>query len=324
MKAWHINNLKDIELVESTLQRGVGEAKLKVSKVAVSSTDISYFAGDEGKIVVPGHSAIGYVSEADEDSGLKLGARVVISPFLRAKSKGANTVSVMGVDCAGLLQDFVSVPMENVFQLPDGISDEEAVFTEYIAMGIKIITALDCDKGDYIVIVGASTLGLILAQLAMYYQMIPVLVDLDAEKLALAKKWGVYYTLNPTFDNLERKVEEITGGRMSDCAVFCCEGMSLNAALRLVKAEGRVIVAGYDTHEKHQVETDIVLKRQLTLTGVCNGEGEMFSAINLLANKIVNTDGIINGRFAFEDVPKLVDDCVKYPYQYNKILVDID
>lgn len=324
MKAWNIENLDDIKLVESTLLRKNGEVKLKVSKVAVSSTDISFFASKESTIKVPGHSAIAYVSESDEDSGLRLGARVVVSPFVECEEHGVATIKVMGVDTEGLLQDFVSVPLEDVYALPDGIPDEEAIFTEYIATGIKVLSSLHSEKGDYVVLIGASTLGLIMSQLAIYYQMVPILVDFDADKLALAQKWGVYYTLNPTYDNLERKVEEITGGRMSEYAVFAGESVSLNAALRLVKNSGEVIIAGYTSHARHQVDTDIVLKKQLTMKGIGNGDGEMSSAINLLANKILHTDGLINGHTSFDDVPQLVEECVKYPYQYNKILVTID
>lgn len=325
MKAWHIENINDIKLVESTLQRKPGEVKLKVSKVALSSTDIaSFMSENRDPIKVAGHSAIAHVSEADEDSGLRLGARVVISPFIENREHGVPTVKTMGVDCEGLLQDFVCVPYENVFPLPDGIADEEAVFTEFIAMGIKVIESLECDKGDYLVIVGASTIGLILGQLAAHYQMIPILIDLDSDKLELAEKWGIYYTLNPTYDNLERKVEEITGGRMSDAAVFAGEGVGLNAALRLVKNEGEVVIAGYSTHDKHQVDTDIILKKQLEITGIRNGSGQISTAINLLVNKIIHLDGIINRRVDFEDVKEVIDECVKYPYQYNKILVTID
>lgn len=325
MKSWNIINLNEIKLVEDVLPRKEGEVKLKVSKVALSSTDVSYFAGKQEGVNVPGHSAIAYVSEADEQLGLKLGSRAVISPFVTKEEHGVKTVKILGVDKDGLLQDFVTVPQENVYVLPESIPDEEAIFAEYIAFGIKIFTQIDCDKGDYVVILGASTLGLIMSQLAVYYQMVPILIDLDADKLALAEKWGVYYTINPTYDSLERKVEEITGGRMSDFAVFVGEGISFNSALRLIKDNGVAVIGGYNTSlVKHQIDMDAVLKKQLTVKGIGNGDGEMPSAINLLANKIIATDGIINYRVDFGEVPEMVAQCVKYPYQYNKILVSID
>ncbi len=324
MKAWHIDSQNQIKLEEDILQRKEGEVKLKLSKIALSSTDVCYFANDEHEISIPAHSAVAYVSEADDDSGLRLGARVVVSPFVKTKDHGVEVVRTMGVDIDGLMRDFVCVPQENVFVLPDGIEDESAVFTEYIATGIKVYSALTADKGDYVVIVGASTLGLVLGQLAIYYQMVPILIDMDGDKLSYAQKCGICYTLNPTYDDLQRKVEEITGGRMSEAAIFAGEGVSLNAALRLVKNEGEVIITGFSSRGKHQVDTDIILRKQLKVTGVCNGYGEMPSAINLLANKIIQLDSIISTERDFDEFPQVYEDCLKYPYQYNKILLTID
>lgn len=324
MKAWHIESSNEIKLEEGTLTPRDGEVKIKVSKVALSSTDMSSFARRENdSVTIPAHSAIAYVCADDEELGFKLGSRVVVSPFIRTVEHGENVVKCMGVDTDGLLRDFVYVPAENVLSLPDGIADEEAVFAEYIAMANKVFSVLPCEEGDYVVIVGAGTLGLVLCQLAMYYQMVPVLIDLDSDKLALAQKRGAYYTLNPTYDNLERRIEEITGGRMCEAAVFTSEGVGLNAALRLVKNESDVIIAGYSTYNKHNIDMETLLKKQLKLKGVCNGDGEMTSAINLLANSIVHTDGIISARAAFDDVPKIFDECVKYPYKYNTVLFNV-
>ena len=329
MKAWHIENLNRIKLVESVLPKREGEIKLKMSKVAISSTDFAYFAAGEedehGKsVVVPGHSAIAYVSSEDSAAGLKLGARVVVSPYVRYEEHGVAKVKVLGVDTDGLLGDFASVPEENVYALPDGIPDDEAIFAEYIALGNNVLNSMEAGKGDFVVIVGASTLGLVLSQLALYYQMIPILVDLDAEKLALAASWGVYYLLNPTYDNLERRVEEITGGRMAEASVYVGDGVPFDCAFRLVKDKGEVVVSGYSVRAGHNADVADILSKQLRVIGVADGYGEMSSAINLLANRIVKTEGLIGARIGFDEVPEMVEQCVEYPYQYNKILITVD
>ena len=329
MKAWHIENLNRIKLVESVLPKREGEIKLKMSKVAISSTDFAYFAAGEenehGKsVAVPGHSAVAYVSSEDSAAGLKLGARVVVSPFVRYEEHGVAKVKVLGVDTDGLLGDFASVPEENVYALPDGVPDDEAIFAEYIALGNNVLNSMEADKGDFVVIVGASTLGLVLSQLALYYQMIPILVDLDAEKLALAASWGVYYLLNPTYDNLERRVEEITGGRMAEASVYVGDGVPFDCAFRLVKDKGEVVVAGYSVRAGHNADVADILAKQLRVIGVADGYGEMSSAINLLANRIVKTEGLIGARIGFDEVPEMVGQCAEYPYQYNKILITVD
>lgn len=325
MKAWHIGNFNEVKLQEGTLEPREGEIKVKIYKVALSAMDVSCFSQRENDAVtIPAHAAIAHVADDYQEQGFKLGSRVVISPYLNIEEHGEMVQKTMGIDVDGLMQDFVSVPAENVFNLPDGIADDDAVFADYIAMGNKVFSALSCDSGDYVVIVGAGALGLILCQLAMYYQMVPVLVDLDEDKLNLAKRCGVYYTLNPTFDNLERRVEQITGGRMCEGAIFTTDGVGLNAALRLVKNGSEIIIAGHSASNKHHVDMNIIMKKQLIVKGVCNGLNEMPSAINLLANRIVNTDGIITATENFEDLPRIYDECLNYPYKYNTVMFVAD
>ncbi len=326
MKTWEIENATNMKIVEKTLHREENQVKIKLSKIAISSTDVNYFMQNIGNqiIKVPGHSAIGYVSEAEESSGLKMGARVVVSPFVAKEIFGSKRVLTMGVDTDGLLSDFCCLPTENVYVLPDGISDNDAIFAEYIAMALKVFTEIECEKGDYIVVVGASTLGLIVAQLAVYYQMVPILVDFDADKLKLAENWGVYYTLNTTLDNLERRVEEITAGRKSEYVIYVGDGISLNNAVRLVKDGGEVVISGYASAIKHEIDAEILLRKNLTVKGISNGYGEMSSAINILANEIIKTEGIINKSVNFEELQPVFEECEKYPYKYNKILVEFD
>ena len=114
---------------------------------------------------------------------------------------------------------------------------------------------------------------------------------------------------------------DLTGGRMCDAAVFAGEGTTLDAAIRLVKNEGEVVLAGYSFPEKHGLDMDVILKKQLKLRGINNGYGEISTAINLLANKIVCTDGMINARMSFDEVPKAVEAGSKYPYKFGHILI---
>ncbi|MCQ2409490.1 MAG: zinc-binding dehydrogenase [Clostridia bacterium] len=325
MKAWKVKNQENVTLDEFTLERKEGEVKVKISKALISSTDICALKDEGMHILVPCHSAVGYVSESDT-SLLKFGTRVVVSPFVEVNDDGKKRVETMGVNRDGFLQDFINLPERNVYAVPEGLSikDEDVIFAEYIATAINVLEAVDSEKGNYIVVAGASTLGLIIAQIAIYYQLVPILVDLDSSKLELAKSLGIYYMLNPTFDNLEEHVKRTTGARMCDAAIIAGEGVALRTVPYLVKDEGQIVVCGYNIREKGHIETDVVLKKQLKIVGVNNGYGEMPSAINLLANKVVKTEGLINHTIDFKDFPSIIKPCIDYPYQYNKILIDFD
>ena len=118
MRKWCIENANEINLVENIVTRGEDEIKVKMSKVALSADDIVHFVTDDEHIV-PGHSGVAYVSEADESLGFKLGSRVIVSPFIKTEKHGVERVDVLGVNRDGLLLDFISLPAENVYAIPD-------------------------------------------------------------------------------------------------------------------------------------------------------------------------------------------------------------
>lgn len=324
MKAWYIKDKDNVELVESTLSCGPNEVKVKISKVAILYSNLSTFANGQNLIHIPGHSAVAHVSDEKEELGLKLGSRVIVDPFVKVNSGNGIVVKTRGVDVDGLLQDFITVPSDDVYLLPDGIKDNAAIFADYIAMGIKTFSDLECNKGDYIVISGASTLGLILCQLAQYYQMVPILVDFDKSRLELALSWGIPYVINPTFDAVDSRVQVITAGRMADVVIVAGEALDSDAILRLVKEEGKAVIVGYSGYQISGLSANVILRKKLQILGISDGDGEISSAINLLANNIIKTEGILNLEYEFEDVPKILKESSKYPHNNQEILISIE
>lgn len=185
MKAWQIVSKGEFRLVEKDGTVDSGEVKVKVNKAALACTDLELYKGQGNAMfpIVPVMSAVGQISEGSELAGLQKGERVVLYPYemdpdttYNKKRVLAPDVKIMGLDTDGFLCDFVTVPHEKAYILPEGVSDSAALFTEYIALGIKVIEALHVEKGQYITILGANTIGNIIAQLALYYQIVPVLM----------------------------------------------------------------------------------------------------------------------------------------------------
>ena len=215
MKAWQITAKEEIALVEKKQEAEATDVKVRISEVALSSTDVAIFEGKKASYpIIPVRSAIGLVSEAHAMSGLKKGERVVLSPYVLDdpfyKKKGALVpdVKVMGLDMDGFLCDFISMPPEDVYPLPEGIKDNDAIFTEQIALAVKSLGALETERGDYVAILGANTLGIIAAELCIYYQLVPIVIDVDETKLSLAENHGIYYTINPSKADVRQRVSK--------------------------------------------------------------------------------------------------------------------
>lgn len=328
MKAWKIEGPSELELIETKSKRAAGQIRVKLSTCALSATDLAYYRGTNHRSgIVPSHSAVGFVSEADDESELKLGQRVVISPYIddsevEVEIPSQRKIKIMGVDVDGFLSDFVNVPQNNVYVLPEGIKDEEAVFIDYIALANQVIENFDFEKGDYLLIVGASTFGLVIAQLALYYQLVPIIVDKYDDRLKLAEELGVYYTVNFRRDNVDLVLKEITGGRMADFTVFEPRELPFSLAHDYTREGGTVVVSGYNNFVmSFDADIEKIFAKQITIKGVNNGIDEITSAINFLANRVVRTEILVGEVYDFEDVPKAFEDCQHRIKSYGKVLI---
>lgn len=325
MKNWKITAPLTLEL--ENIQNEIAEdfVKVKVTKVALSSSDLAVFSG-KAEIeypIVPCRIAAGLVSEANESSNLKKGERVLLSPYVVPFEKSNQEISYMGMHKNGYLSNYVIVPNENIYTLPEGVTDEEALFTEYIALGINAIGKLQIESQEYLAIVGANPLGLMLGQLANYYHIIPIIIDKDEEKLKLAENYGITYCVNEKQDPYQ-KILAITGGKMADCTIFeGRNGQSPQLAFNLTAQGGRVGIIGYNnTVSKLSADVRSILYKQLKVFGINNGYKDFSAAINLLANGAISIEGIVNNTGEFDDAPELFKRALEEGEKNLKILIN--
>jgi len=330
MKEWQIIAKEKMEIRERPgEQPKENEIKVKVTKAAITSTDIALYLEKTEKPfpIVPSRIAAGLISEAPVESGYKKGQRVLLSPYLIGKNQQNTTLMptrVMGLDTNGFLADFVILPESNVYALPDGVSDEDALFAEYVAMGTKTLSALNADKQEYVAIFGANALSNIIAQLAIYYKAIPIIIDKDEVKLKVAENSGIYYTINSEKENIKNKVKEITGGKYADSTVFACRAtQDPPLAFEITAYGGRVGIIGYNRYvNKLAADLRPILLKKLSVFGINSGVGVMDTALNLLTNKAVKVSHLINKTVEFEDAETLFIESAAEQDKYLKVVVN--
>ena len=301
MKTWKISTPGNLELHEMELP-AENMVKIKVTRVPLLDSDLNAFFG-QGTImpITPGRLAVGLVSEADPATGLQKGEKVVVSPYCKAP-KGKD-VLVHGVDMDGFMSDYIAQPLENVYSLPDGVTEDAALFAENVAIANKTFSILNIESHEYVVVLGANAQGLILAQLANYYHAIPILIDKDENKLDLARDYGICYCVNSAVQDVKQRVLEITGGQMADYAVLEAKGgQDPSLAINLTKNKGGVAIIGLSKHgEPLNADMRTILTRELTVVGIGDGYEEFPSAINLLANKAIDFGGLVDERIPLEE-----------------------
>lgn len=335
MKAWRIYSAGDIRKEELASQP-VGEncVKIKILKAAVTHTDNLIYEGLIGASlpVVPGRHCVAMVSEVGEQvKNVVRGCKVTVSPFTschncaecnQGRSESCEHKLDYGRDEDGFLRDFAVVHSSDLYRLPERVDDKEAMFLEHIATAIGITSKLGLQKGEHIAIIGATVTGIILAQVAIYYQAVPVLIDLRRDRLDMAASLGVYYTVDTTECDAFKKVFSLTGGRMAEtCAYMAPDILPPTRAFDFCATRGRVALCCSDGKGLN-ADMNALTSKQLSVFGVSGIGRNMQSAINMLANKSVSVAPLVSREIDFSSVGDTFKEMAQLPDKYVKIIVD--
>ncbi len=321
MKIWRIHAPNDMREEEIMLPVGENCIKIKVMYTAFSLTDNLILSGriPVDYPIVPCRSCIGMISETGASvKTLSRGDIVAVKPFSSCGSCAAckqnlpydcENKMAFGINEDGFLRDFAVVSASDVIKLPDSIESlEEAVFLEHIDMCISAISRLDLDKGQYLVIMGATDMGIILAQIAMYYQAVPIVVDVRQDFLDKAKKLDIYYCINSMETDATRKIFSLTGGKMADAvAHMTASTLPVTQSFDFVKKGGKAVLVGWqNTGGDTSYSYSQIINKQLEVHGVCGSNNNYFSAINMLANKAVRVKDLIGDVIEYKDIPSFI------------------
>jgi len=143
--------------------------------------------------------------------------------------------------------EFVCVPKNLCAHVPDNVSDEEAAFTVIGSIGLQGIRLCDPQLGETIVVVGLGLIGLITAELLIANGCRVIGIDLDANKVAIAKKKGVV-AINPgTGVDVVKYVTENTDNIGADGVIITASAKTdeiIAQAAKMSRKRGRIILVG--------------------------------------------------------------------------------
>ncbi|MBQ8295184.1 MAG: alcohol dehydrogenase catalytic domain-containing protein [Clostridia bacterium] len=316
MKVWQLAYPHNLQHVTSPdLKLTSDKVKVKVTKALLTESDVGVYSGAIKVTApfIPGRFAIGQVTEANEDSFIKKGERVYLAGVTEDEC-APDGLRVAGETVDGFYRDFVLAGVDDVYPLPASVTDEAAFLIDAIALAEHIVDEMHIDVGQHVLVLGGGLYGNILCQILIYHRAVPILADNNAERLARAKKCGIYYTF-PNDDTLKEKVLEITGGKLADGAVYLafanrCEPSVL---FPLVKRDAYVSFCSLTGKSLH-VNLEYAMKNNVTIKGITESREFVSTAINLLANKAVNFSEFPIKSYREEELPVILE---KYAETYS-------
>ena len=201
-----------------------GEALIRVTLAGICNTDYEITKGYMGYNGILGHEFVGVVEEVNGEDESLVGKRVVAEiswgcdkpdcEWCAVKNyrhcPRRHTLGIWRKD--GCFADYVTIPVKVLFEIPDNVTDEQAVFTEPLAAACEISEQLHIEPCQTVLVQGDGKLGLITAMTLNSQNYDVTLVGKHPEKLELVKGLGIKIVLLDEFDSKKYDVVvEATG-----------------------------------------------------------------------------------------------------------------
>ena len=297
-------------------QPGKGEVLIAVHLAGICATDLEITRGYMDFEGVLGHEFVGTVISGSRH--LK-GKRVVseincvcgkcplCQSGLSTHCKNRTVVGIAGRD--GCFAESIAVPENNLHEVPDTLSDDEAVFVEPVAAAIQITKQVPVEPRMQVAVLGSGRLGLLVAQVLRTTGCRLELVGRNPDSLLVGEKKGIQST----------PVGELVPRADRDLVVECTGGpQGLELAMRLVRPRGTILLKS--TYARGQpINLAPLVINEIELRG--SRCGPFPEAIKMLARKQIDVLTMISKRFPLDCGPEALQAAADP--RYIKVLLRI-
>ena len=318
MKAVQIVNpseMKVVELEKPTV--GVGEVLVKIKYVGFCGSDLNTFLGRNPMVklpVIPGHE-VGAVIEAvgkDVPDSLKPGMSVTVNPYTNCgkcascrngRVNACEHNETLGVQRNGVMCEYAVLPWTKI--IPAGnISPRDCALIEPMSVGFHAVSRAQVIDNEFVMVIGCGMIGIGAIVRAALRGATVIAVDLDDEKLELAKKVGASYVINSKTENVHERMQQITEGFGADVVIEAVGSPATYVmAVNEVGFTGRVVCIGYAKSEV-SFQTKYFVQKELDIRGSRNALPTDFRAVirymeqgtcpkNELISKVVKPEAAI-------------------------------
>jgi NADPH:quinone reductase-like Zn-dependent oxidoreductase len=198
------------------------------------------------------------------------GRRVVINPGL----EHGDRITVIGEHTDGTHAELIAIPASNVYEIPEGISFEEAAaFPLVFETAYRMLaTRAELQPNEWVLVWGAgSGIGSAATVLARALGAHVIATSSSDAKLELARGLGADVVVNHGTGDVVAAVKEATGGVGADVVVEHVGEATWQASLQAVRAHGRIAVCGATTGPNPPAALHRIWWKQLTILGSTMG-----------------------------------------------------
>jgi threonine 3-dehydrogenase len=298
---------------------GPNDVLIKIRKSAICGTDMHIYNYDrwaQKTIPVPmivGHEYVGVI--ADTGSAvrhLKIGQRVsgeghIVCGSCRNCRAGKRhlcpkTLGV-GVNRQGSFAEYLQLPAENVFPVPDDISDDMAAIFD--PFGNAVHTALSFDLvGEDVLITGAGPIGIMAAAICRHAGARHVVItDVNPWRLKLAEQMGVSRAVNVASGSLKDTMHDLGMKEGFDVGLEMSgnESAFVDMIDNMVNG-GKIALLGIPSGGKMDIDWNQVIFKGLIIKGIYGREMyETWYKMAAMLQSGLDITKVITHRFPIND-----------------------
>lgn len=338
MKAIQIVQPGEIKLVE--LEKPIpqeDEVLVQLQYVGFCGSDLNTYLGKNPMVklpVIPGHE-IGAIVESVGSkipSNIKVGSPCTINPYTscgncpscrNGRSNACQFNETFGVQRNGAMAEYIVVPWNKVIIDPDlQLSPKDFALVEPMSVGFHAVSRGEVSDLDTVMVIGCGMIGVGAIIRSVIRGATVIAVDMDDEKLALAKRLGAHYTINSKTENVTETLSGLTNNSGPDVVIEAVGSpVTYQMAINEVAFTGRVVCIGYAKSEI-AFETKYFVQKELDIRGSRNAMPQDFrSVIKYLKKGTCPIDELISGVYKPDEAKKALDKWQKEPGKVFRILI---
>ena len=302
------------------------EALVKVYCIGVCGSDVHYY--EHGKIgryvveepIVLGHELSGEVVEVGKNvTNVAVGDRVAVEPGVACgdcdycRSGRYNLcpdVAFLATPPVnGAWQEYIAMPSDYLFKLPDTMSFEEGALLEPLSVGFHALQRGHAKPFDRLLITGLGPIGLLAGQAAKLFGITEIYgTDVVPYRRELALEMGFTAALDPAGENVEERLAELTGGAGITLVVESSgNAQAMADTIRLIRRGGRIVFVGLPSSDAIPMDMGGLIDGEIDAYGVFRYANTYPAAIQALRGSDADIGKTITHRFPLVDIREAVE-----------------
>ncbi|MGB7537569.1 MAG: alcohol dehydrogenase catalytic domain-containing protein [Anaerolineales bacterium] len=316
---------------------GPGEVLLRIRRIGVCGSDIHVFHGKHPLTrypVIQGHE-LSAVIEAlgpgvpDLSPGAKVTAMPQIvcggcAPCRRGDFHICDNLKVQGFQAPGCAQELWVTAAEKIVPLPGAFTFEQGALVEPAAVAVHAVARAGPIDGRRVAVLGAGTIGNLVAQTARSAGAQVLITDLSEYRLEVARRCGLAAVSNAEAETLAQASARAFGKDGFDVA-FECVGVepTITAAVDSIQKGGTIVVVGV-FGDQPRVNLALVQDRELNLRGTLMYQRPDYErAVALIASGGLLTEPLVSKHFPMVDYLEAYRFIERFGDRSLKVIIDV-